>query len=252
MPRWLIAVVSTVVGLPLLATAGLPFYLGHGLLDLRGPVWEWAYALSTFVLLVTAIVVIMKVETALLRRADAAQQARARLRLVDDLATLRNDARLAHWAPLAERYRRVDHDLIEQWEARFQALRADPSRRPFAEHALHGDFPEDHQIDYWQDPEARRTCEHLRPVEGALRDAGIQCTPPEGTAGAPFVGTSATLDEPKLRQRFALPDFVEWRVESPEPHDPGTERLLCTACTSWLENGRGPLFPRPDQASAAL
>jgi hypothetical protein len=245
MPRWLIALMSSLVGLPLLVAAGLPYYLGHVLLGLRNPAWEWAYAASTFVLLVTAIFAIVKFETALIRRADAAARGRAMLRLADALASLRQDARLAHWAPLAERYRRVDPDLLEQWEARYQALRADPRRSAFAERALHGEFPEDHQIDYWLDAAARRTCEHLHAIEGALRDAGVVCTPIDAESPTPFVAAAATLDGPKLRRDFALPDFVEWQVEAAQPHDPGSERLFCTHCQSGLENGRGPVFPKP-------
>jgi hypothetical protein len=246
MPRWLIALVSTLVGLPLLVAAGAPYYLGHVLLGLRNPAWEVAYAVSTLILLVTAIFTIVRFETALIRRAEAAERSRAMLRLTAALATLRSDARLAHWAPLAERYRRVDPDLLEQWEARYQTLRADVRRSAFAERALHGEFPEDHQIDYWLDGGARRTCEHLNAIEGALRDAGATCTPIQGVGPIPLVVTAATLDEPRLRRDFALPDFVQWQIEPAQPHDPGSERLFCTQCQSGLENGRGQVFPKPE------
>lgn len=204
----------------------------------------WVYAAALFVLLVTAIVAIVKVETALMRCARARRHARNAARLAEELTELRRDPRLGRWAALAERHQRVDRARLEEWENRYQSLLADPWRRPFAERTLHGEFRTDDEIDYLLDPGVHRTCEHLRPIEGALRAARVACRGIPGPHGAtPLVATDATLDEPTLRARFDLPAFVEWQVTPPEPHEAGGERLVCTRCTSSIENGRGPLFP---------
>lgn len=244
--RWPIGLITSLLGVPLLALGLVPLWVGGRVLGLRHPGWEWVYAITGFVLLVAAIFAMVAIQTSLVRWADARQTTRNVARLEHALAALRADPRLGRWAPLAERYRRVDRVEVAGWEARYQALLADPRRRPFAAHALSGDFPTDDEIDYLLDSSARRTCMHLRPVEEALRDAGVACAlmrPAGGTTA--HVATAATLDEPALRARYALPPFLEWQVTPPEPHEAGSERLACTRCGATIENGRGARFPGP-------
>lgn len=198
---------------------------------------EWLYAAGTFVLLTAGIFALVRVETAILG-------ARRRRALARDVAAVRRDPRLSRWADLAERRGVVERHAIEAWEARYQALLADPRRRGFATLALEGEFLEDHQIDYRLDPAARRTCEHLRAVESALRAAGITCSAATGPHGpAPFVTAAATLDGPALLGLGDVSDSVEWQTESPSAAGRARARLVCVRCLSWIESGGGPPFP---------
>lgn len=163
-------------------------------------------------------------------------------KLAQDLARLRQDARYAHWAPLAERYARVDPQLLAQWEARYRELLADPARRHRAAACLHGEFPRNEDIDYEDNPHACLTCPHLQAIERALRAAGhrvgiyryIEYCPPHA------IYTDAALDFTRLKQRFGLPAFIEYQVRDPEPHDAGERNVVCTRCNSFISTGSQP------------
>lgn len=158
-----------------------------------------------------------------------------------DLAALRADPALAHWAPLVERHGGYDAGRVREWEARRQILLAHPTRRAFVSQWLDGQFIADEQIDYRLDPTARRTCEHLVALEGALRAADPTVLPslPRG------VDTRLAIDPDRTRAAYALADCVEWRRDAPShPRaDPEPDQFHCTRCDSTIRSGILGAFP---------
>jgi hypothetical protein len=58
--------------------------------------------------------------------------------------------------------------------ARLARLAVDPVRAKYAEDMERGEYWSDEQIEYDLDRAARTTCGHLRPIEGAMREAGLK------------------------------------------------------------------------------
>lgn len=84
---------------------------------------------------------------------------------------------------------------------------------------------------YERDPRATATCEHLVPVERAMRDAGIALR-----LRAPgHVQADCRIDAAALGRWLLLPESVVLEeVAAPErsPHDPPAMRLRCQRCGS--------------------
>lgn len=159
-----------------------------------------------------------------------------------DIDALRRNPALAHWAPLAERRQVADAATVARWEARYRELLADPRRAAFAPHALGGEFHTDAQIEFLLDASRRVSCEHLQPLEQALRAAGAPMTP-----GAPGVlWTDCALDGPALIATLSLRG-VTWEIPPTHPRDPEPGRLVCAACGSRIEGGFGPPFVPVDR-----
>lgn len=134
---------------------------------------------------------------------------------------------------------------------RLARLAADPRRSRYVALIGKGETWTDAQIDYDLDPSATVTCAHLKPIERAIRAAGIRV---KRWAGAD-VGADCTIDQAALKRRFAPPVCV--RYEEPPPYDRATEDspvalLRCASCRSSIiawhpstaEPGSKP-FPSP-------
>ena len=114
---------------------------------------------------------------------------------------------------------------------------------------------------YASDTQATAACEHLRPVEAAMRAAGVrtQLLATSGTGRA--VWALCQIHEQKLRHRFGLPSFVEYverYVSERSREDTPHAELSCRRCMQrdlpgWsmivlhpVEGGRKyPWFPEP-------
>lgn len=155
-----------------------------------------------------------------------------------ELDALRRNPALAHWAPLAERRQVADPATVLRWETRYRELLADPRRAAFAADALAGEFLTDAQIDFLLDASRRVSCDHLQPLERALRAARA----PLGEHEAGVLWTEWSLDGPRLLAGFPMPG-VAWEVPPSHPRDPEPGRLVCAACGSRIEGGFGTLFP---------
>ncbi len=246
MPRWLIALIAVVPFCLLVVVAFGPFYLLMGVYKLKGPAIEWLCGIFAFLVMVVASFLTAWIVNRLKSRDDARAAERGQAQFEADLARLRADPARAHWARLAERYRRVDDEMIARWEKRYRQLLADPKRHAFAASCLDGSFPLNQQIDYLQDREMLVTCEHLRPLERALRatpGADCACIAWDENVFSRRVCTTARLDSDAARARFQLPDFVEWQVEPPHPHSSEEESFVCARCGSSLVSGFGARFP---------
>lgn len=167
-----------------------------------------------------------------------AQRQQERARASEALAT---DPRWELFWPLIRRWHISDVAWLATAEQRYRELLTDPRRAHHAAGVLQGARWNDAQLAYFDDPAARVTCRHLRPVEAALRAAGRQCWP----RGPAEIGTEATLQFALLRTRFELAPCVRESYEEPHPHASPRELLRCDACGSAIESGSGPAFPEP-------
>ncbi|HEY7639604.1 MAG TPA: hypothetical protein VH814_07760 [Steroidobacteraceae bacterium] len=103
---------------------------------------------------------------------------------------------------------------------------------------------------YEADPQATACCEHLAPIEMAMRRAGLRVQP-SGQVGA---AVNSCIDMDALRQQFSVPasvEYQEWYSRDRTGDDPPHALLFCTACESrlWLVHVREatpdtPTFPQ--------
>jgi hypothetical protein len=102
---------------------------------------------------------------------------------------------------------------------------------------------------YESDPHAIACCEHLAPIESAMRRASLRVQP----GGQGSAGVNCCIDMDALAQRFTVPESVQYHeLYSPDRSglDPPHATLYCTACQSrlWLVHVREakpetPTFP---------
>jgi hypothetical protein len=89
-------------------------------------------------------------------------------------------------------------------------------------------------------------CEHLRPLADALAAAGIALGPsisPYVEDGSLWFMCGATFDEPALRARLSLPEFV--RYAEYDGRAAGSDStFMCTRCDQVI------LGPHPQYASS--
>ena len=102
---------------------------------------------------------------------------------------------------------------------------------------------------YESDPHAIACCEHLAPIESAMRRAGLRVQP----GGQGSAGVNCCIDMDALARQFTVPESVQYHeLYSPDRSglDPPHATLYCTACQSrlWLVHVREarpgtPTFP---------
>lgn len=102
---------------------------------------------------------------------------------------------------------------------------------------------------YESDPHAIACCEHLAPIESAMRRAGLRVQP----GGQGSAGVDCCIDMDALGRQFTLPQSVQYHeLYSPDRSglDPPHATLYCSACQSrmWLVHVREakpetPTFP---------
>lgn len=92
---------------------------------------------------------------------------------------------------------------------------------------------------YESDPHAIACCEHLAPIESAMRRAGLRVQP----GGQGSAGVDCCIDMDALARQFTVPESVQYdELYSPDRSglDPPHATLYCTACQSrlWLVHVR--------------
>lgn len=141
-----------------------------------------------------------------------------------------------------------------QWIA---SMAADPRRRRYADLIAAGDsFWTPERVEYDLDPHATTTCAHLRPVESAMREEGVEVR----LSWPRTVSATCLVDQVALGKRFVLPEGTGYREL--QTFDRGGEELsalvTCDACNSsiWVVHPRDAaagiaVFPRESRSPAS-
>jgi hypothetical protein len=108
---------------------------------------------------------------------------------------------------------------------RLASLDADAATRKYADRIRSGQWWSDEAIAYDRDPDARITCIHLQPIEGAMREAGIALRP-YFTGG---VDAACAIDEAALVAGFSLkpPVYYNSHVPGDRPFEPEGAVIVC-------------------------
>ena len=99
----------------------------------------------------------------------------------------------------------------EERRRRLERLMADPVRRSYAERIERGEPWSDAQIEYDLNTDCVATCEHLAPIERAMRAAGIHVRLQFDAK----IDARCRIDADALRARFALSPGVDYAQPSP-------------------------------------
>jgi hypothetical protein len=113
------------------------------------------------------------------------------------------------------------------------SMAADPRRRRYAEMIEAGDWfwtPE--RVEYDLDPHATATCLHLKPVESAMRAAGVEVR----MSGVNSVYAKCIVDSESFARQFVLPEGTGY--QELQTFDRGGEELsavvTCDSCRSYI------------------
>ncbi|MBL8782478.1 MAG: hypothetical protein JNL06_16195 [Alphaproteobacteria bacterium] len=147
---------------------------------------------------------------------------------------------------------RSGRDFPAEQRARLAQLRANPATVKFAAAIEAGEAWSDEQIAYDLDPSAVATCEHLEPIERAMRASHIAVK-----RWRPLVvQAQCRIDEAALKRMFPSANYAEPQQYDRSLEDPPGALLSCSDCTSRIlvvhpsVAGAGtPAFPA--QAAAA-
>lgn len=131
--------------------------------------------------------------------------------------------------------------------ARIAEFEADPRLRKYIKDVEMGLMLTDFELEYAENPEKTLTCEHLAPVELAMRRAGIKCRPSTNSLDLNIMMIVCTcrLDWDKLRQTMPLTRSVKYQ-HNVNPRDGDDYRIVCTDCQGflWMEDyADAPPFP---------
>jgi hypothetical protein len=142
---------------------------------------------------------------------------------------------IAAWSPerllLRRRMQREQAERVAEHKARLVRLLADPVRAKYVERMERGDYWSDEQIAYDLDRAARATCQHLAPVEGAMREVGLMVKWQQPG----FIDAECLIDEAALKRTGLLAKSVSYReIESGGRayEDPPFGMLQCAACNA--------------------
>ncbi|MCC7398961.1 MAG: hypothetical protein IT455_17980 [Planctomycetes bacterium] len=223
-PWSLVFVIAGCLGIP--AVIGASCYVTIEVLHLRGP----AQHLAIGGMLLLGLGPPLRWFAARSVPAQAAARRRHHERRIRQrVDELRGDPARERWIPLVEAGFPVDDQRLSSWNARIAELESVPHRRRHVGELLRGRPLTDEQIDYLEFPARLATCEHLRPVEAALRAADHRVSLRRERA----VHAPVRLGFERLRTRFALPACVEAIDVEHNWHDAVFDhRLCCTTCHS--------------------
>jgi hypothetical protein len=112
-------------------------------------------------------------------------------------------------------------------------MAADPRRRRYAEMIEAGDsFWTPERVQYDLDPQATATCAHLKPVESAMRAAGVEVR----MSGVNSVYAKCLVDGEALARQFVLPEGTGY--QELQTFDRGGEDfsalVTCESCRSYI------------------
>jgi hypothetical protein len=129
---------------------------------------------------------------------------------------------------------------------RVAELAADPARARYAPLVERGETWSNEHIAYYENPRAFATCIHLRPIELAMRESGIDVRLYKNLE----VSAQCHIDLALLQQIFhAGPPlhYSEFYMGDPEYHERPAAFLLCAVHNSMIHtvhpDNAGPLFP---------
>jgi hypothetical protein len=117
--------------------------------------------------------------------------------------------------------------LRAMWQHR-RRVRAYEQRDLVAEHRA---FLAAMAPQYDRDPHATACCEHLAPIESAMRATGVKMQ----LAGPSAVTADCCVNAEALARTFALPENVsyqEWYARDRAPEDPPASLVYCATCPS--------------------
>jgi hypothetical protein len=152
----------------------------------------------------------------------------------------------------------------ERKRLRIAELAADPANRKYASMMERGGYWTDAQIAYAENRDITAVCQHLKPVESAMRHAGIAThllteSIDKSFAPLPAITADCRLDWKTLRRTLVLAEPVRYEEGyQPERHerDNPWARLACSNCKSKIDlvhpEGPGagiPWFPAPPELS---
>jgi len=135
-------------------------------------------------------------------------------------------------------YRRRDPTSTRdsrRWKAERQQflseLAGDPIRRPYLALIERGEHWSADSVAYDLDPHATTTCKHLRPIECAIRQAGIRVR----LRWSAVIDAPCMIDGQALAQQFDLPPSVTY--SEPQHYDrsaedPPSALISCSLCQS--------------------
>ncbi|MEO8685392.1 MAG: hypothetical protein ABI414_11200 [Devosia sp.] len=124
------------------------------------------------------------------------------------------------------RWARESRLLTRAEQQRVKHLRADPALRRYAELIGNGQHWSDDQIAYDQAPARLDSCEHLQPIERAMRAAGIAIRPNYNQ----YLAADCTIDYPELQRRFLdvrEPVFYTDTIPGDRPYEPESAAIFC-------------------------
>jgi hypothetical protein len=175
------------------------------------------------------------------RRAEQAAHTAAlqeALRAIPELARYASIVDQAPWLASVDDARRR--------ESLVQRLSADPRTAPHADRAFRGEEISEALIAHWQDPSRPLACEHLRPLEAAMRALPGGLVPITERQ----LRVNANLDAAAAALRTgASASCIDYRVEALPPgrgsdNYQGGQTLRCTQCGCTIEGSAfGPSLP---------
>lgn len=141
---------------------------------------------------------------------------------------------------------REQAERVAEHKARLARLRADPLRAKYADRMeAGGGYWSDEQIEYDLDANRTETCEHLAPVELAMRQAGVGVK----WLFPRHVDADCRIDEAQLRRAMPLADTIRYGEDvyggGRQGEDMPQAALSCGACNSSI-HCVGPRDARPD------
>jgi hypothetical protein len=155
------------------------------------------------------------------------------------LATLAQVPGAEPFLPLLRRGYFLSEEELRRRIARAQQILAVPHRAPFVSRIYDGFTITDDQIDYLALPHCFALCAHFRPLEVALKQAGLLTYRAPGAIDGHFRPHTAHFPAP--------PGIEEQYVPCSSPRDDDDHFLYtCPTCRhTLLANGNGPLWPAP-------
>jgi hypothetical protein len=120
-------------------------------------------------------------------------------------------------------------------EARIEQLKNGPPHRnkiQYIDNVSRGIPYSDERIDYIEFPDRLVLCEHLQPVESAMRAAAL----PMDHIGKRLVAVNCRLQTGRIARRFRLPACVEFGTgPGPDNHAPDVQVIRCRQCGDQIE-----------------
>jgi hypothetical protein len=133
---------------------------------------------------------------------------------------------------------------VAERERRVAELASNPATAQYAPLVERGEEWSDENIAYFEDPRATVTCDHLQPIERAMRDAGIVARRLRNRT----IRATCRIDYPALQASFDISTpvrYAEYYAGDRDEQDFPVAFIICDAHTSMIN------ALHPDEAGAA-